>query len=177
MTDKLNLVSANTDLPVRSIRQWLSDNNIDEIEAVISEICPHWWEFLLVLAPGMCQELSVYLRTFRQRRLCESFCEILMSKSLSSTTQERSSTSTPYATRPRTVPAARTRSRSRKKGERYWAWRGRHLVLEPLPWLSLRFRKRDVWLFVVEGTATGMGLEGTLFGPAGERKIPELRRR
>ena len=38
MTDKLNLVSANTDLPVRSIRQWLSDNNIDEIEAVVPDM-------------------------------------------------------------------------------------------------------------------------------------------
>ena len=38
MTDKLNLVSAKTELPVRSIREWLRANKIDEIEAVVPDM-------------------------------------------------------------------------------------------------------------------------------------------
>ncbi len=43
--------------------------------------------------------------------------------------------------------------------------------------LPLRFRERDLRLFVVGRTAARMGLERTLLRAAGQRKIPELRRR
>ena len=41
----------------------------------------------------------------------------------------------------------------------------RHLVLEPLSWRPLRFRKLDLWLFVFQGVDAGMGLEGAFLPP------------
>jgi glycine/D-amino acid oxidase-like deaminating enzyme len=43
---------------------------------------------------------------------------------------------------------------------------GGTLVLEPLSWRPLRFRKLDLRLFVFEGTDAGMGLERAFLPPA-----------
>ena len=59
-------------------------------------------------------------------------------------------------------------------GLRGWGWRGRHLVLEPLPRGALRLRELYLRVFVLGGTPAGMGLERTLFWSAGERALPQL---
>ena len=53
----------------------------------------------------------------------------------------------------------------------------RHLVLEPLSGRPLRLRELHLRLFILEGTARGVALEGTVLGPAGEPALSELRRR
>jgi cation diffusion facilitator CzcD-associated flavoprotein CzcO len=42
---------------------------------------------------------------------------------------------------------------------------------------ALRFRKLHLWLFVFEGAARGVALEGAVFGAAGEPALPQLRHR
>ena len=66
----------------------------------------------------------------------------------------------------RGCPGAGCRARSR-----------RNLVLEPLSGRALRFRELHLRLFVLEGAAQRVALEGALFGAAGEPALPQLRRR
>src|SRR5512138_1743073 len=51
------------------------------------------------------------------------------------------------------------------------------LVLDALSGRALRFRKLHLRLFVLEGTAQRVALEGALLAAAGEPALPELRRR
>ena len=53
----------------------------------------------------------------------------------------------------------------------------RNLVLEPLPRRAFRFRKLHLRLFVLEGAAQRVALEGAVLGAAGEPALPQLRRR
>ena len=53
----------------------------------------------------------------------------------------------------------------------------RHLVLEPLSRRPFRFRKLDLRLFVLQGAAAGMGLEGAFLAAARHAGIPQPRRR
>src|SRR4051812_40428742 len=52
-----------------------------------------------------------------------------------------------------------------------------NLVLEPLSGSPFRLRELYLWLFVLEGIAERMALEGTLLGSTGESSLSEPCRR
>ena len=74
-----------------------------------------------------------------------------------------------------TLQAAGTRPHGAGIRGRHRRWR--HLVLEPLPGRPVRFRKLDLRLLVLAGTARRMGLGGAFRWPARDRALPEPRRR
>src|SRR5204862_5088658 len=66
------------------------------------------------------------------------------------------------------------RPRRGRAGARRCARSRRDLVLEPLPRRTIRLGELYLRLFVLEGIARRVALEGTLFGAAGELALSQL---